>query len=61
MLFVEIDPEDTPRLLGVIRTKLLYFLDVDGGLGVKTKLSRVVIKRDIFDLIGLNGPVEFLS
>jgi hypothetical protein len=60
-LLLEIDPKDTPGLVGMEGTELLDFLDVDGGLRVEAEFGRVVSEGDVLHIVRADRPVEFVA
>ncbi|MBI3244912.1 MAG: hypothetical protein HYZ50_00215 [Deltaproteobacteria bacterium] len=60
-LFLELDKEDAPRLVGLQWAELLDLFDFDGGLGVQAKLFRLIVERKIVKVVRLDRPVEFIA
>ncbi len=57
-LGLELDEEDAPGLAGHQRAKLLDAVDLGGGLGVEAQFFRLIIEREVVEVLGVDGPIE---
>ena len=60
-LLLEVHPEDAPRLVAIERAELFDFLDAHGGFRGDAEFGAGVIEADVLDVVGLDGPVEFVT
>ena len=60
-LLLEVYPENAPWLVGIERAKLFYIFDLGGMFCIKAEFLRLIIKSDVFSVVGFDGPVEFIA
>jgi hypothetical protein len=57
---IELDEEDTPRLLGIERAELADRLDL-GGIGrLEPEFVRLVVEGEVFDFMTLQRPFKLI-
>ncbi len=61
LLLLELNKEDSPRLIAGEWTELFDFFNLSGGLGLEAEFFWLVVEGQVFNIIRFNRPIEFIA